>query len=269
MAEIKRIDEVLKDEVPSCKDGFLAEHKLVYDSASETLEPVYFFILDLMKDHGLNPEKLVDNFSASPGSGHFSEIGGKGTAMQQQGGKVMGDINTVLRSVLNLIYDLKEFRIRLQSYEDLKIPSKKDAATLSLKQIWLDKVDMQKGNSSISMLARQIGFETLFDAFYVSKDEKSVDKLDLNDRVKRIVRPRIHEFNNWVYNSKEELQKRYNLEKTYLKSQVNSLKLYSQWVKPYLLASSGFISFLPNKVNSNKRVLNVFTKSGLVPCSFD
>jgi len=87
------------------------EHSLVYDSSSETLEPVYFFILDLINDFGFDTEKLIDNFSSSPGSGHFSELGQRATIMQQQGSKLLADVNTVLRSVLNLIYDLKEFRI--------------------------------------------------------------------------------------------------------------------------------------------------------------
>ena len=215
-----------------------AEHTLVYDSSSETLEPVYFFILDLMNDFGLAPEKLIDNFSSAPGSGHFAELGQRATIMQQQGSKILGDINTVLRSVLNIIYDLKEFRIRLQSYDDLKSKEKKESALLSLKQIWLDKVDIQKGNSSIKAMALgQGGFQTLLDAFLSASDEKSVNNLDLNDRIKRIILPRISEFNIWLVQSEKELRKRYQLEKTYLQSQVNSLKLYSRWAKPYLMAA--------------------------------
>jgi hypothetical protein len=215
----------------------VANHTLGYDSAVETLEPVYFFILDLMNDFGLKAEKLIDNFSSSPGSGYFAELGQRATIMQNQATKVLGDINTVLRSVLNIIYDLKEFRVRLQSYEDLKT-SKKDAAILSLKQIWMDKVDIQKGNSSIKAMALgQSGFVTLIDAFLASKDEKDAQKLDLNERVKRILIPRVHEFNIWVTQSEQELRKRYEIEKSYLRSQVNSLKLYSRWAKPYLKAA--------------------------------
>ncbi|MFH1503147.1 MAG: hypothetical protein ABIE36_00625 [Candidatus Diapherotrites archaeon] len=210
-----------------------AHHTLGYDSSLETLEPVYFFILDTIGDFGFSAEKLIDNFSSSPGSGHFAELGQRATIMQNQASKVLADINTVLRSVLNIIYDLKEFRIRLQSYDDLK--TNQEGALLSLKQIWMDKVDMQKGNSSIkSMALGQAGFVTLIDAFLAVKDEKDVQKLDLNERVKRIIVPRIHEFNVWVVQSEQELRKRYELEKTYLRSQVNSLKLYSRWVKPYL-----------------------------------
>jgi len=212
-------------------------HNLVYDSSSETLEPVYFFIVDLMGDFGLETEKLIDNFTSSPGSGHFAELGQRATVMQQQGTKLLADINAVLRSVLNIIYDLKEFRIRLSQYDDLKT-DKKDAALLALKQLWMDKVDIQKGNSSIKAMALgQAGFQTLIDAFLFVKDVASVDKVDLNDRVKRILRARVLEFNHWLEQSEKELRKRYELERIYLGSQVNSLKLYSRWAKPYLKAA--------------------------------
>ncbi len=237
---LKKYSSAEKIPAEEIKEKPLNEHTLTYDSASETLEPVYFFILDLMNDFDLDVEKLIDNFSSSPGSGHFSELGQRATVMQQQASKIMGDINTVLRSVLNIIYDLKEFRIRLQHYDDLNAPGedKKQAARLSLKQVWLDKVDMNKGNSSIKAMALgQAGFQTLLDAFLVVKDPKDVDKVDLNDRVKRILRPRILEFNDWLEHSEKELRKRYELERDYLQSQVNSLKLYSRWAKPYLMAA--------------------------------
>ncbi len=217
----------------------LGEHLLGYDSPTETLEPVYFFILDLMNEFGLNAEKLVDNFSSTPGSGHFSELMGKATAMQQQASKMLADIGIVMRGVLNTVYDLKDFKIRLQSYDNLhsKNQETSNAARHSLKQIWMDKVDIIKGNSSISMMARQLGFETIFDAFLVAKDAKDADKIDLNDRVKRIIKSRVEEFNIWVEESQKELRKRYRLQRIYLKSQVNNLKLYSRWAKPYLKAA--------------------------------
>jgi len=235
MVKIKTIPEIIKE--VSGRDAE-SEHKLVYDSPTETLEPIYFFILDLMNEFGLAPEKLLDNFVSSPGSQHFGEIGQRTSIMQQQGSKLLADINTVVRSILNIIYDLREFKIRLQDYDDLKNPSKKEGALLSLKQIWMDKVDMQKGNSGIKAMALgQAGFNTLIDAFLIVKNEQDVDNLDLNQIVKRILKPRIHEFNIWLIQSENELRKRYEIEKTYLKSQVSSLKIYSRWAKPYLKAA--------------------------------
>jgi len=236
------IDEIIKKVSPyyAEKGKPETENKLIYDSATEQLEPVYFFLLDLMGNVGLEDiEKLIDNFTSSPGSGHFAELGQRATIMQQQGQNMLAQVNTILRSVLNIIYDLKEFKIRLQSYDDSKSKDKYkgEAAKLSLKQIWLDKVDMQKGNSSVKAMSFQAGFQTLLDAFLAVKDEKDVDKIDLNDRVKRILKQRIHEFNMWFTESDKELRKRYDMERTYLRSQVNSLKLYSRWAKPYFKAA--------------------------------
>ncbi|VVB82131.1 Uncharacterised protein [uncultured archaeon] len=243
MAEVKSISQIIEEVSPyyQKKKKPEATHTLIYDSSTETLEPIYFFILDLMNDFGLKPEKLVDNFSATPGSGHFAELGQRATIMQQQATKILGDVNNVLRSVLNIVYDLKDFKMRLQYYDSLKSKKKEeqDAAILALKQIWMDKVDIGKGNSSIKAMAMgQSGFQTLMDAFLIAKDEKEVKKLDLNDRVKRIVEARIQEFNIWLKESDKELRKRYELEKTYLKTQVNSLKLYSRWARPYLKAAT-------------------------------
>jgi len=242
MPEIKSISEIIEEISPYYRKKHRPEaiHNLVYDSSTETLEPVYFFILDLMNDFGLAPQKLVDNFSSTPGSGHFAELGQRATIMQQQATKVLGDVNTVLRSVLNIIYDLKDFKMRLQHYDLLKSKKKgeQEASILALKQIWMDRVDIAKGNSSIKAMALgQAGFQTLIDAFLVASSEKDIDKMDLNDRVKRILRPRIQELAIWLGESEKELRKRYELERTYLRSQVNSLKLYSRWVRPYLKAA--------------------------------
>ncbi len=236
---MEEVHEIIKKISPyyKKKGKSEAEHTIGYDSAAEGLEPIYFFITDLMGDFGLKTEKLVDNFTSSPGSGHFGELGQRATIMQQQGAKILADINAVLRSILNLIYDLKDFKMRLQQYDGIKSKDRliHDAAVLSLKQIWMDKVDILKGNSSIkSMALGQAGFITLIDAFLSVADEKDVEKIDLNERVKRILKPRIQEFNIWLAQSENELKKRYELEKNYLRSQVNSLKLYSRWAKPYL-----------------------------------
>lgn len=271
MPEIKAIHEIIEDIVPyyKKKGGPEAEHKLVYDSSGETLEPIYFFILDLMNDFGLAPEKLVDNFSSTPGGQHFSETGMKATRMQEEAMKIMGQVNTVLRSILNIIYDLKDFNLRLAHYNSLKTKDEKqkEAAILALKQIWMDKVDITKQQSSIKAMALgQAGYQTLIDAFLIAKNPDDVDKIDLNDRVKRILKPRVYEFNNWIVQSEKELRKRYAMQKTYLKSQVSSLKLYSQWVKPYLKASQQLQSKEggrePNLVNMFNTIILELTLLG-------
>jgi len=238
MAEPKTIPELI-EEISGREPE--TEHKLTYESYAESLEPIYYFVLDLMNDFRLNPEKLVDNFSPSPGSSQFQEMTAKATSMQQQVSHIMGNINVVLKSVLNIIYDLKDFKIRLKSYEDLRSKNieRSKAARLSLKQLWMDKVDALKGNSGIKALAlTQGGFTTLIDAFLAADTvEDATHKLDLNDIVKRVVIPRIQEFNQWITESEKALRTRYELERNYLRTQVDNLKLYSRWAKPYLLTA--------------------------------
>ena len=233
----KLIKEILKEmKAPSLDRGSFSPYKLIYDTPAGGLEPHYFWLLNFMP----KSRKIIDTFASAPGSGHFSELGLKKSQMQDQASKLMVTINTVLRSVLNLIYDLKEFQIRLSHYDAAKSSdkAKKEAGILALKQIWMDKVDMQRGQGAINALSSgNLQFVTLRDAFLKAKDEKDVERIDLNERVKRILMPRILEFNEWKNRSEMELRKRFELEKTYLKSQVDALKLQAGWAKPYLIAA--------------------------------
>lgn len=247
---------------PFALAGFKApieQHKLVYDDFSQSLEQVYFWILDYVNKEYGKSQKLIDNFIASPGSGLFSEFGQKTTRMQEEGMKIFGVINTVVRSVLNLIYDLKEFKIRLGAYDDYqsKNENKKQAAFLALKQIWMDRVDINRGAGSINGLAQQLDFITLRDAFMAVKTLKDVKKIDLNERVKRILMQRFSEFLKWFDESERELRKRFEIEKSYLKSQINSLKLYARWAKPYLKTAKQ----LEQNMSPDAALVNAFNTS--------
>ncbi|MEM3074620.1 MAG: hypothetical protein QW727_01610 [Candidatus Pacearchaeota archaeon] len=217
-------------------------HTLVYDSPTETLEPLYFWILNFLNNLFSNDvEKLSDNFTSSPGSGHFSELGSKRTAMQERVMAILGGINQVIKTIVNIVYDLKDFEIRLKHYEAANSTKKeeREAGILALKQIWMDNVDIKRGQGSINALTQgNLQFVTLRDAFMVADSVSNVDKIDLNDRVKRILKPRVAEFFEWKKLSEQELKKRFNIEKNYLRSQVNTLKLYSRWIKPYLKAAA-------------------------------
>ena len=233
-------EEGVSEAIEEAKSNPLWEHSMIYDSSAEQLEPIYFWILDFMADLGFDIEKLVDNFVASPGSGYFAELGARATKMQEEGMKILGSVNIVIKSIINLIYDLKEFEVRLKQYElaNSKNPKEKEPGMLGLKQIWMDKVDAQKGYGSINAMSRaEIGFVTLRDSFMIVQKPEDVDRLDLNDRVKRVLKPRVAEFLEWKERSESELKKRFEIEKSYLKSQVNALKLYTRWSKPYLKAT--------------------------------
>ena len=142
------IDEAFKQMKDlGVKSTAAAQHQLIYDSLSEQLEPVYFWILDFMNGmFGGKVEKVTDNFASSPGSGHFGEMGIRKSQMQQQATQLLTTMNAVLKAVINVLYDLKEFQIRLSHYDNAKSKDSltKEAGILALKQIWMDKVDLQR-----------------------------------------------------------------------------------------------------------------------------
>jgi hypothetical protein len=256
LIKTKGLDEGIKKAKPKPS----ADYNLVYNSSSETLEPIYFWLLDLMnKFFGGDVKKIIDNFASSPGSGHFSEIQAKVSQMQQEASRVLGTVNNILKGVLNLIYDLKEFKIKLSHYDSANSSDKSEAEAglLSLKQMWMDKVDIQRGQGSINaMTAGNLNFITLRDAFLIAKSIKDIDDMDLNERVKRILKPRIQEFFEWKKRSEQELRKRFEIEKIYLKSQTNALKLNARWAKPYLKAAQQLAQ--NEKLSSQPELVNIF-----------
>ncbi|MCX8158866.1 MAG: hypothetical protein N3D20_01070 [Candidatus Pacearchaeota archaeon] len=221
----------------------IEQHSITYEVSGQSIEQLYFWLHDYLyntSEYG-KAEKILDNFIASPGSSYFAELTVKTRTMQEEAMKILGAINQVVKSVLNITYDLKEFKTRLKYYDELKDEKTRDGALISLKQIWLDQVDIKRGNTSIKALAvsgaQAPNFVMLIDAFMAAKSSEDAKKMDLNEIVKRILVSRYQEFENWLKESEKELRKRYEIEKAYLKSQYNTLQLYARWVKPYLRAA--------------------------------
>jgi len=240
----------------------IEKHDLTYEALGSSLEKIYFWLLDKANEiYKGKTIKLIDNFIASPGSAYFGELQARQTRMQEEGMKMLGAANQVIKSILNIIYDLKEFKIRLADYEKIHSdnPEIRKGALLTLKQIWMDTVDVKRGNTSIKGLALggQAGFVTLIDAFLTAENVSKVKELDLNERVKRIIIQRLNEFEKWIKESESELRKRFELEKNYLRSQYNTVQIYSKWIKPYLKAAKSLeqtaepTSSLVNAFNTN------------------
>ena len=257
----------------------ISSYKLTFDSQQNQLEPTYYWLLDFLGEKGWDLKKIVDNFMASPGSGQFSEMNMKATKLQEEGMKILGGMNQVIKSVLNLIYDLKEFELRLAHYDDANSsdPKKKEEGLLSLKQIWLDNVDLKRGRGSIHQMAAELGFTTIREVFMMANSQDDLKKMNadeegglINDQVMRILIPRLSEFLKWSDYSEKELRKRFSIEKNYLKSQVETIKLYSAWMKPYLISAEklrqkGFEknAALVNAFSTSMFELQLFGKQGV------
>lgn len=222
----------------------IEQHKLSYEASDQLLEQVYFWVLDNLNiEYKKGTTKVIDNFTATPGSSFFTEWTSKAQQAQQQAMGMLGSANQVVKSILNLIYDLKDFELRLDPYKKYhsENESEKEEGRLSLKQVWLDQVDIKRGNTSVKALAvsgaNAPNFVTLLDAFMSTNSREDAEKADLNEIVKKILIQRVSEFSKWIEISEKELKNRFEIEKKYLKSQVNTLKLYTRWITPYLKAA--------------------------------
>jgi len=220
------------------------KYKLIYDSLNEGLEPIYYWLVDYMSDSSpsgldLQIRKGTEWMNVAVSSGYFGEMGQRATLMQQKAMEYLGAINAVVKSILNLIYDLGEFEIRLQAYDKAKNtdPDKKREGVYSLKGIWMDQVDARKGRASINLLAQDLQFVTLRDAFFHVNTTKDIKDLELNKRIQTILERKLEEYDAWYKASEREIRKRFEIERAYLRSQVGTLTLYANWVKPYLLAA--------------------------------
>jgi Ni,Fe-hydrogenase maturation factor len=235
-------DEVRRD--PMEKWGLQSpteQHTIIYDSLSSQLEPVYFWILDFMNGLFKDVEKVIDNFTSSTGSSHFSEMGQRADLMRKEAMNMMGGMVQIIKTILNLVYDLKEMKLILKTYEDRRSKNSNisTSAELSLKQRWMDVVDFQKrGSSSLKHLVAQMDYVLIIDAFMAVNNLEDVKKLDVNERVRKILYQRVKDYQDWLTESEKQLKVRYQIEIKYLRNQVNSVKLYSRWLKPYLKSMS-------------------------------
>jgi len=260
------LEDAIKEVAKYNKGEPVASHKMTFDSQQAQLEPIYYWLLDFISDSGWDPKKITDNFTSSPGSGHFAEMGQRATRMQEEGMKILGGMNQVIKSSIQLIYDLKEFEMRLAHYDDFVSDDKqkKESGMLALKQVWLDNVDLKRGRGSIHQMATaEMGFTTLREAFLMANSVDDLKKMNdkdgvINDQVMRVLIPRISEFTKWIKYSEDELRKRMSIEKNYLKSQVETIKLYSQWMKPYLVAAE---QLEQKGFDENAALVNAFSTS--------
>ena len=236
----------------------LAEHTFIFDTTQEGFEHTYFWLLDFISGKGYKVNKTQDYFIASELGNLYQQAGTMRTAIEKRASELLQTVGILIKSIVQLLWDLKEFDLRLKIYEKyFKGKGKeKDEGALGLKAIYLTEVDVKKGRGSINVLTTDANFATLRDAFMIAKSSDDVDKLDLNARVKNILKPRLGEYMDWAKRSYEELSSRRKIEKAYLKSQVNALKMYTAWAKPYLIATNRLMP--PEKYETDADVISGF-----------
>ncbi|BFI73242.1 hypothetical protein YN1_2290 [Nanoarchaeota archaeon] len=267
MPDIK-FDDIRNEKIEDNKHKLL-EIKLIFDNPNIKFEQMYFWLLDFIRDSlKLNVSKLSDEFTSSVGSLFFGEMSQRASAVLNTARSLGELFNTLTRSIISILSEYKQIQSRVVLYEKLLSNDKDEAysAYLTLKDLWINNVDSNRGGSSLLNISRgRLGFATAIDLFYLEELKNELEKLknkgiigealfnkifnepshiprDLEEAknkniisqpVYNVVNIRLQEFYNWLEINRKYLYDRNNLLKSYLRHQLSALLYYIEFAKPY------------------------------------
>ena len=196
-----------------------------------------------LKYFGYKLLKMMESVDPGAISNLMTMVLEKKKSLEDRTMQLLGSVNTVLKSIISLTYELKELD-RNVSFYDLsksKENDKKEAAELALKRIFVDNVDARKGGASLGSMSRAptqgqggAGFIDLVAVFYSVKSLKDISSLQRNEQYKNILKNRFIEYEEWKKLNESDLRNRRELLLQYLKSQVAAYNMYTEWAAQYL-----------------------------------
>ncbi len=206
-------------------------------------QPEYYSVMQIFGAIEYKPLKTAESVDPSSLSSLMNMVFEKRKNLEDRVMQLLGNINTVLKSLIAIIYELKELDRNIYFYDELKDSDKEkaEAAELALKRIFLDNVDSRKGGASLSALSRSPtqsqagpGFIDIMSVFYQVKNLKEVQEIDRNEQYKNILKNRYIEYEKWKEINGNDLKNRKKMLLQYLKSQMGSFNLYVDWCSTYL-----------------------------------
>jgi|ETNmetMinimDraft_4_1059912.scaffolds.fasta_scaffold00351_5 hypothetical protein len=211
-----------------------------YENFQEGIEKFYFTIVEIIENSlGYKINKTEDSFLTSPGSAQWQVFEQRKAAQQEKAAQYLGSIGGMIKSMMTLYRELKILDERLGFYKEADKGS--ESAELSLKSLWIDLVEGGgKNPTSVLGLANQVGFVTLPDLFFridpknIAEVDKQVDKIETNTQVKKVLKRKLHQYVQWRERTLKELTTRRYFNIKYLSQHFNVIKMYLEWVKPYL-----------------------------------
>ncbi|MBW3019854.1 hypothetical protein KY334_01040 [Candidatus Woesearchaeota archaeon] len=253
--EEKRILNETKGPQPTGYPKSETSHRIVIQSDSVSLEKNYFWSIqelnvgigNISKD---NFTKITDIFSSSVMSSSFGASSQRLSIQQEKASQYLRLISDMTKSMFQLIGDLNKLKEKMGYYEssfDKEFKRAMDGEQV-LKGQYVDLVEGgAKSPSSVFGMAAEVGFSTLPDLFFrtlirgeteeevLSKIPDVVDKLNFGNRsFKDVLQRKLSQYYRWKFKSYEQLKTYQKLYKSYLRQHYNNVRLYMDWVKPYL-----------------------------------
>ena len=235
------------------KTGFpkaLKTYRLSWELYDLSMEEPYFWFLDTLKDTNPIVEKLEDSFAAAENSAFFGVTQQRLGAQQDKVSQYLATSGKMVKELFQMIRELRILDERLAYYDDAnkqvvkKIEQRGKSAEITLKGIFIDLVQGGgKSAASVYGMARELEFITLPDLFFDAPPFKDVDELekhvknlekDFNASVLRVLERHLRQFYEWKTRTHSEHAARKGFMLQYLLQHFEIIKMYINWIKPYL-----------------------------------
>jgi len=232
-----------KDLIETNYPESLKRHFFVYESFGSSIEESYFWMKDYLYDFGfIEFDKIVDTYTASEQSAFFGSAQQRLGLQQDKAAQYLATIGKMVREMFQIVRDIKLLEEREEMYK--LAAAGDDGAEKALKGVWIDFVDNGPQGlkaSSVYGMASQLGYNVLPDLFFAAdpnlkKEEVSdyVKKLEFNEKVKTALVRKLEQFVLWRDATAKEISSKKKFTVQYLRQHYNAIKLYMDWVKPYL-----------------------------------
>nr|MCK4930275.1 hypothetical protein [Nanoarchaeota archaeon] len=217
-------------------------YRLIVEASKVSIEETYYWLLNYMRESSSFPhiEKLLDIFSASEQSAFWGAAQARMGLQQDRASQYFKGMSEMIKQLFQLV---RELRVLDEKLEPRKKWGEIKAADVALKGEYTDLVENRGGQvqpGSIYHLAQQVGFTILPDLFFnthvyeLEDIDKKVDEMKFNKSVKHVLRRKLYAFVNWKLRTDKELENRRVFTLKYVRQHWNVIKMYMNWVKPYL-----------------------------------
>ncbi len=237
----------------------ISRYYLTYESFHEAIEPIYFWCLNHATfDWGFPVvHKITDIFTASEHSSFYGASASRLGLAQDKVSQFLATIGRMTKDLFSLVRELRIIDERFSYYKDIfeqkaakteqekkENENKRIAAEIVIKGLWVDLVDGvvqgQRSAANLFSMAQQLQFVSLPAQFFKthpkSKEDvvKVVEATDANRTVKTALIRKIEQYLAWRDATYDEMKNRRKFTLDYLSQHYETIRMYIQWVKPYL-----------------------------------
>ena len=231
------------------KTGFpmpARRYRLHYEGYNISIEEPYFWVLHYLRYYSGFPQidKITDVFAAAENSAFFGASQQRLGLQQDKASQFLATIGKMVRELFQLVRELRVLDERLSYYYDSFTTSRSsESAEITLKGIWVDLVEQgAKNPASVYGMAREVQFTTLPDLFFSTHPKKQEDTDDVverergafNRKIREVLKRKLRTFLAWKEHTFEEMKNRRVFTLKFLRQHYEVIRMYIQWVRPYL-----------------------------------